>query len=156
RLLPVDGPTLLLDLVQEESVDQLIADRHRTAVRARDDEIRVDLGHLLGDQPVLGNARGIDLRFVPERHGPEPQEAFALLADVPDVLLEPAGRGVGAELPLSVDENADSEGAARAVDSGDEGVAVGPRRSDPDRASLAGDADVADADVVVPGRVEAS
>src|SRR5688572_27138557 len=151
-LLRLRRSVLLLDLVQEQRVDQVIANSLGPAVAIVDDEIRIDVSHLLGDQAVLGQSRRIDLRLVSEGDRPQLHQAVALTGDLPDVFLDAARGGHGAELTASVYEDADALAAGCPADSGNEGRRLDSRCPDPDRAGLGRDSGVADADVVAPDR----
>ncbi len=90
-LLGFDGPALLLDFVQKQWGDEVVAHALGPAVSIGGDQIRTHLGHLLGDQAVLEDSGGIELGLVPEGHRAKLHESIAVPGDVPDFLLEAPG-----------------------------------------------------------------
>src|SRR5260370_15950307 len=112
-LLLLDQLPLLLDLVQEHGVDKVVTDRLRGAVLAEENELRGNLGYLLGHQPVLPRLRLVEFGLVVERHRPQLHQYVALRAHVCGLVLEPPRGGRGAELARAVAQDGDAVWAGR-------------------------------------------
>ena len=70
------------------------------------DQVRVNLGHFLGDQAVLNGLGAVgEGLFVAEGHGTETHQIVAGRAHVLDVFFETLGRADGAQLAGGIDHD---------------------------------------------------
>ena len=137
-------------LVEQHRVDLLVAHSVELALRVADHQIGIDLFHILGHQPKLRDALRINLVFVAECDWLQRVERFAGLAHRPNLILEPRRRGACTQLAVCSDKNRSASGSSLSTDAGNVGGAD-ERFADANCAAVAGNAHVANADIIIAG-----
>src|SRR6476659_2366141 len=128
-------------LIEQHRIDRFVADGLWFSLLVAGDQLRANLGHLLGDQTKGERLRRIGIFLVTERDRFEREESFAAPVHRLDIMLEPARRGKCADLVVGIYVNRPAVG--------DRGVNVANTRG----VAFTGDAfnARADADIAAAG-----
>src|SRR5579871_3815365 len=143
----------LLEFIEHHRGEQMIVDRKGLSLLVVLHQIRIDLRHLLGNQPILHRMASVRSRlFVAERNGAQVHQSFAPIAYRMNVILEALRRGQRSQLPVRINEDRDTSTGGDAVDTRDEGRLMRAGSSDANNPVIRRGSDISDGDVVVSGR----
>jgi predicted ATPase/DNA-binding SARP family transcriptional activator len=142
---------LFLKFVEQHRGEQVIVDGEGLARFIVLHQIRVDLGHLFGNQPILKGMRAaLGAVLVAEGDRAQAHQLVSDGAHILDVVLEAAGRGQCSQLPAGVDVHSDPSAGGDSADAGDVGglLAAAADANDP---GILGGPGIANLDVVAAG-----